>query len=588
MTQELKRTPAGSLTRADVGKRVKLQAWVARRRDLGGLVFLWLRDRSGIAQVVVRPEEAPEVAAALEPVRGEWVVEVAGRVAARTPDMVNPKMATGEVEVVAERATVLSKCDPLPYSLDAHAEANEDLRLKYRFLELRRPEVQEKIVLRHRITHEVRSYFDDQGFVEVETPILTKSTPEGARDYLVPSRVHRGEFYALPQSPQLFKQLLMISGFEKYLQIARCFRDEDLRADRQPEFTQIDLEMSFSTEEDVYALVEGLFARVFPIVGVHPRTPFRRLRHAEAIARYGVDRPDLRFGAEIQDVTDAARESSFKVFAKAAAEGGAVRGLVVPGGAATSRSQTDLWGEAAKRHGLPGLLTLKRSDGQIAFTVKEGLTAADRERLAAALGLREGDLAVLAAGAPDVVSTALGALRLELARQRGWIPENRWEFVWVTDFPLLEWHAEDGRWYSTHHPFTSPDPRDLERLESDPGSVHALAYDVVLNGTELGGGSIRIHDPEIQSRVFRVLGIGEEEARSRFGFLLDALRLGAPPHGGLALGLDRLVMLMTGATSLRDVIAFPKTASATDLMTDAPSAVDARQLRELSIALLGE
>jgi aspartyl-tRNA synthetase len=585
MSEALERTGAGRLSRTDVGRRVKLQAWVARRRDHGGVLFLDLRDRSGIAQVVARPEESAAAFSALEPVRSEWVVEVEGRVEARAPEMINPKMPTGEVEVVAERAAVLSKCDPLPFTLDGRSDASEEMRLKYRFLDLRRPELQEKIVLRHRITHEVRRFFDEQGFVEVETPILTKSTPEGARDYLVPSRVHPGEFYALPQSPQLFKQLLMISGFEKYVQIARCFRDEDLRADRQPEFTQIDVEMSFPTEETVYALIEALFARVFPIVGIAPQTPFPRLRHAEAIARYGVDRPDLRFGVEIQDVTAVARESSFKVFARIAGEGGAVRALVVPGGAAITRSQTDLWGEMVKKQGLPGLLTLKRSNGELAFAVKEGLTAAEKETIAAALGIGEGDLAVLAAGHPETVSTALGALRLELARQHGWIPANRWEFVWITDFPLLEWHAEDGRWYAMHHPFTSPDPRDLERLESDPGAVRARAYDVVLNGTELGGGSIRIHDPEVQSRVFRVLGIGEEEARSRFGFLLDALRLGAPPHGGLALGLDRMVMLMTGATSLRDVIAFPKTASATDLMTDAPSTVDPRQLRELSIAL---
>jgi aspartyl-tRNA synthetase len=581
----MKRTSAGELTREDVGKRVLLQAWVARRRDHGGVLFVDLRDRSGVAQVVARPEESADAFAVLDPVRSEWVVEVEGRVEARTPDMVNPRMATGEVEVVAERAVVLSKCDPLPFSLDARSDVSEDLRLKYRYLDLRRPELQEKLILRHRITHEVRRYFDEQGFLDVETPILTKSTPEGARDYLVPSRVHPGEFYALPQSPQLFKQLLMISGFEKYMQIARCFRDEDLRADRQPEFTQIDLEMSFPTEEMVYELIEGLFARVFPIVGIDPKPPFRRMTHADAVARYGIDRPDLRFGLEIQDVTAAVADSPFRAFAEAAKSGGAVRGLVMPGGAGITRSQTDQWGEIAKRFGLPGLLTFRRQNGELLFQVKNVLSAGQLEVLAGAIGLGEGDLAVLAAGKPDVVSGALGALRLDLARQYSLIPENRWEFLWVTDFPLLEWHAEDGRWYSMHHPFTSPDPRDLDRLERDPGTVRARAYDVVLNGTELGGGSIRIHDRDIQDRVFRTLGIGEEEARQRFGFLLDALRLGAPPHGGLALGLDRMVMLMTGAASLREVIAFPKTASATDLMTEAPAAVDARQLRELSIAV---
>lgn len=581
----MKRTPAGTLTREDVGKRVLLQAWVARRRDHGGVLFVDLRDRSGVAQVVARPEESAAAFAALDPVRSEWVVEIEGRVEARSPEMVNPKMPTGEVEVVAERAEILSKSDPLPFALDARSDVSEDLRLRYRFLDLRRPELQRNFLLRHRITHEARRYFDEQGFLEIETPILTKSTPEGARDYLVPSRVHPGEFYALPQSPQLFKQLLMISGFEKYVQIARCFRDEDLRADRQPEFTQIDLELSFPTEEAIYALIEGLFARLFPIIGVEPATPYRRMTHAEAIARYGVDRPDLRFGLEIQDVTAAVAESPFRAFAEAAQTGGAVRGLVMPGGAGISRSQTDQWGEIAKRFGLPGLLTLRRQGGTLAFQVKNVLSEAELESLARAIGMKDGDLAVLAAGKPGVVSSALGALRLELARQYTLIPDGRWEFLWVTDFPLLEFHPEDGRWYSTHHPFTSPDPRDLDRLESDPASVRARAYDVVLNGTELGGGSIRIHDPAVQRRVFGILGIGEEEAKARFGFLLEALRLGAPPHGGLALGLDRMVMLMAGVPSLRDVIAFPKTASATDLMTEAPAPVDARQLRELSIAV---
>ncbi|HVF58547.1 MAG TPA: aspartate--tRNA ligase [Thermoanaerobaculia bacterium] len=586
----MKRRGAGTLTSEDVGQKVLLQAWVQRRRDHGGVMFLDLRDRSGIAQVVVKPEGQPAAAAALADVRAEWVVEVEGQVVERAPENVNPQLPTGTFEVLAERAAVLAQSEPLPFAVDARAgtEAAEETRLRHRYLDLRRPELQQNFVLRDRVALEVRNYFHERGFLDVETPILTRSTPEGARDYLVPSRVHRGSFYALPQSPQLFKQILQVAGFERYVQIARCFRDEDLRADRQPEFTQVDLEMSFATEEDVFELVEGLFARVFPLAGITPPEHFRRLTYAEAVARYGSDRPDLRFELPIADLTARLGESGFRGFREAAAAGGVVRGFAVPGAAGASRKDVDGWAEAARRRGAAGVLTLRRKDGELAFQVKGALTEDELAGAAAALGLEEGGLALLAAGPEQTIAAALGALRLDLAKTYGLVPEKRYEFLWVTGFPLVEWNADEKRWDSMHHPFTSPDPADLPLLDSDPGAVRARAYDVVLNGTELGGGSIRIHDSRLQRRVFELLGIGPEEAQARFGFFLEALRYGAPPHGGIALGLDRIVMLLAGASSLRDVIAFPKTALASDLMTAAPSTVDERQLRELGIQVLRE
>jgi aspartyl-tRNA synthetase len=583
------RRGAGTLGPADVGQRVLLRAWVHRRRDHGGLVFVDLRDRSGLVQVVVRPESQPQAGSVLAAARAEWVLEVVGEVVERAPENVNPELATGTVEVIAERAAVLSRSEPLPLAVDGKTDAAEETRLRYRYLDLRRPELLANLVLRDRVTLAVRNFFHEHGFVDVETPILTRSTPEGARDYLVPSRLRHGEFYALPQSPQLFKQLLMVGGVERYVQIARCFRDEDLRADRQPEFTQVDLEMSFPTEGEVMALVEGLFARIFPLGGIQPPSSFPRLTYAEAIARYGSDKPDLRYGLPILDLSHLAVGSGFRGFREAVAAGGVVRGFAVPGAAgaaAASRKDVEGWAEIARRHGAAGVLTLRRKDGETAFQVKNALAAGEIEALTEALALEEGGLALLAAGPPATTATALGTLRQELARRYELIPAGSHAFVWVTEFPLVEWSPEEQRWNAMHHPFTSPDPRDLDRLATDPGSVRARAYDVILNGMELGGGSIRVHERELQSRLFALLGIGPAEAEARFGFFLEALRYGAPPHGGIAMGLDRIIMVLAGAPSIREVIAFPKTASAADLMTGAPSPVDGRQLRELGIEIV--
>ncbi|HWN41430.1 MAG TPA: aspartate--tRNA ligase, partial [Thermoanaerobaculia bacterium] len=481
MAETLKRRGAGTITVEDVGTRVRLQAWVQRRRDHGGVIFLNLRDRSGIVQVVVTPEYEPEAARVLDPARNEWVVEVEGDVVRRAAENVNRDLPTGEVEVIARNAQVLSRSEPLPFALDGKAEVSEEVRLRYRYLDLRRQELQRNFLLRDKVTMEIRQYFHEREFVDVETPILTKSTPEGARDFLVPSRARRGSFYALPQSPQLFKQILMVSGFERYVQIARCFRDEALRADRQLEFTQIDVEMSFPTEEDVYELIEGLFQRIFPLGGIQPPSPFPRMTYAEAMARYGSDRPDLRFGLEIKDLTGLLRGSAFRGFQEAVAQGGGIRGFAVPGAAEASRKEVDGWVEIARRSGAAGVLTLRRKGGEIVFQVKNALTQPELEGAAEALGLEESGLALIVAGPESVAANALGALRLELARHYKLIPQGRHEFLWVTEFPLLEWNEEEGRWYSTHHPFTSPDPRDLDKLDSDPGAVRSRAYDVVLN-----------------------------------------------------------------------------------------------------------
>ncbi len=585
----MERRYAGTLTEANVGERVLVKAWVHRRRDLGGLMFLDLRDRSGLVQAVVRPDAEEEAHAALDPVRPEWVVEVEGGVVRR--EQPNPDLPTGQIEIEVDRAAVLSQSATPPFVLnvdESRAEVTEELRLRHRYLDLRRPELARNFVLRDRVVQETRRYLSEEGFLELETPILTRSTPEGARDYLVPSREARGSFYALPQSPQLFKQLLMVSGFERYYQVARCFRDEDLRADRQPEFTQVDLELSFTSEDEIADLIEGLFARVFPLAGIELEIPFPRLTYAEAMARYGSDCPDLRFGLEITDLSEILGDSGFRGFKAAISGGGVVRGFAVPAAGAgavpaeASRKMVDGWAEVARRAGAQGVLALRRRDGELQFQVKKALSAGELEAAAGALELEDGGLALLAAGPPEIVAKALGRLRLELARHYQQIPEGRHAFLWVQEFPFVE-GDETGGWSALHHPFTSPDPRDLELLESDPGKVRSRAYDVVMDGIELGGGSIRIHRADVQQRAFDVLGIDEREARSRFGFLLEALEYGAPPHGGIALGLDRMIMLMAGADSIRDVILFPKTASAACLMTEAPSPVDAAQLVELGL-----
>ncbi|MEP0775092.1 MAG: aspartate--tRNA ligase [Acidobacteriota bacterium] len=581
-TPAWRRPLAGSLRAADVGRRVELCGWVRRQRDLGGIIFVDLRDREGWVQILFPAEPLKAEAASL---RAEDVIRVVGTVRARPDEMINRELPTGEIEVHAEELEVLSRADVPPFVVEDQVAASEELRLRYRYLDLRRPAMMRGLLLRDRVSFEARRYFHELGFVEVETPILTRSTPEGARDYLVPSRVSRGEFYALPQSPQLFKQLLQVAGLGRYVQIARCFRDEDLRADRQPEFTQIDVEASFITEEDIFALIEGLFARLFPLAGITPPARFPRLTYSEAMERFGSDRPDLRFALELVELGEAARECSFEVL-RAAATTGRVKGLVVPGGAGFTRRQLDELSDLVKPYGAPGVVWFRRTPEGYASPARKALGDEGIARFLEASGARAEDLLVILGGPPKVVLAGLGALRLALGRQLDLIPAGAHAFAWITDFPLLEWDEETRRFYACHHPFTSPLPADLDRLESDPGSVRARAYDVVMDGYELGGGSIRIHDPAVQRRMFAALGIGEEEARARFGFLLEAFRYGAPPHGGIALGLDRLVMLMAGRDSIRDVIAFPKTTAGNCLLTQAPSPATAEQLAELGLAVV--
>ena len=586
----------GDLRASDIGKQVVLMGWVARRRDFGELTFVDLRDRSGITQVVFNAELAPDAHAKAKDLRSEYVIAVTGTVVGRAENTRNPKLATGDVEVHAEQLLILNDARTPPFQLDAGpgSVASEDLRLKYRYLDLRRPQLQANLHLRHRVVNEIRRYMTEQGFTEIETPILIKSTPEGARDYIVPSRIFPGKFFALPQSPQLFKQLCMIGGLDKYFQIAHCFRDEDLRADRQPEFTQLDVEMSFATLDQIYALIEGLFASVFKLIDVDLPVPFPRFSFAEVMNRFGSDKPDLRIqGLELQDLAQAIEGTDFQPFASALSSGGQVKGLVVPGGANLSRKTLDDLQEFAKRYGAGAVAWIKLGD-EITSSLLKALGADVVRRTADTAGAKKGDAVLIISGKPKVVAASLGALRNEVAKRENLITANTYAPLWVTDFPMFEFHEEDGRYYSMHHPFTSPVDEDLHLLERAVeggeadllGQIRTKAYDPVINGVEMASGSIRIHRRDVQRLVFKALGMTTEEARERFGFFLDALEYGTPPHGGIAPGIDRLMMVLAGTDNMRDVIAFPKTASAADLMIDAPGEVDPKQLEELHLRVV--
>lgn len=580
------RVLAGTIRESDVEKSILLKGWVQKRRDLGGLIFIDLRDKSGIVQVVFNPEHAEALAVA-DSVRSEYVIEVVGKVVHREENTINPLMETGKVEIIASQVTILNKSKNPPFIIQDETDVSEDLRLKYRYIDLRRGALQDTFKKRHQITQVVRNFLNEDGFLEMETPILTKSTPEGARDYLVPSRVHPGEFYALPQSPQLFKQLIMMSGFEKYYQIARCFRDEDLRADRQPEFTQIDIETSFMTSDEIMSMTEKMMQKVMKEVNnVEITLPLPRMPYQEAMERFGSDKPDTRFELELIHVSDVLANSDFQVFKGAIESGGKVALLNVKGKADSfSRKDIDHLTDFVKVYGAKGLAWVKVEGEEVKGPIAKFLTEEEIQGLLNRAGATNGDLLLFVADKTSVVYDSLGALRLKLGKELALIDESKFNFLWVTDWPLLEYDEELGRYFAAHHPFTMPFEEDQEKLTTDPGSVRANAYDLVLNGYELGGGSLRIYKKEQQDQMFKVLGFTQEEAEAQFGFLLDALEYGAPPHGGIALGLDRIVMLLTGRSNLRDTILFPKTASASDLLTNAPSDVSEAQLTELSIRL---